>query len=248
MTSYDLSRNFWNWAFENPEKIQPAHAAIYLFAVEHCNRLGWKDKFGFPSQMTMDAVGISKYQTYTKYFNELVEFGFIKMIQKSKNQYSANIISLMCALPKNGKALDKAFIKHGVKHSEGEGVSEGKSNHESEGSIIKQYNQEPLTINQYTNNREFSEFLNQFESEVWYEQLAMNYSITLNKIQELAKTFINDRKNDMSYEEKSLSELRTWFINYIKINKDSATKTETPMERADRLIKMAEAKNQKYKL
>lgn len=145
MNGYDLSRNFWDWAFENPEIISPNHAAIYFFAVEHCNRLGWKDKFGFPSQMTMDAIGIKKHQTYIKYFNELVDIGFIKLVQKSKNQYSANIISLQNAMPKKGKALDKALIKHGAKQTETNGQSTGQSN----SSVYKQVtkNKEPLTIN-----------------------------------------------------------------------------------------------------
>jgi len=117
LNSYDLSRNFWNWAFDNPEKISPNHAAIYFFSVEHCNRLGWKEKFGLPSQMVMDAIGIKKHSTYIRYFNDLVEYKFFNLIQKSKNQYSSNIISLSFALPKKGEALDKAIAKHGVKHT-----------------------------------------------------------------------------------------------------------------------------------
>lgn len=115
MNSYDLSRNFWNWAFDNPEKINPSHAAIYFFAIEHCNRLGWKEKFGLPSYMTMEAIGIKKHQTYSKYFNDLIEYKFFNLIEKSKNQYSSNIISLVNAMPKNGQALDKANIKHRAK-------------------------------------------------------------------------------------------------------------------------------------
>jgi hypothetical protein len=123
MDIYSLSRNFWDYAFENPEKISPNHAAIFFFAIEHCNRLGWKQKFGFPSQMTMDAIGIKKHQTYIKYFEDLCEWGFFKLIQKSKNQYSANIISLVNAIPKKGKALDKAIIKHTSKQIESNGQS-----------------------------------------------------------------------------------------------------------------------------
>jgi hypothetical protein len=134
MNTFELSRNFCNWAFENPEKVHPNHYAIYFFAIEHCNRLGGKDKFGFPSQMTMEAIGIKKHQTYIKYFNDLIEFGFFKLIEKSKNQYSANIISITFAMPKKGKALDKAFIKHTAKQTESTGQSTG----QSEDSIIKQ--------------------------------------------------------------------------------------------------------------
>jgi hypothetical protein len=123
MDSYTLSRNFFNWCFENPEKISPNHSAIYFFAIEHCNRLGWRNKFGFPTQMAMDAIGIKKHQTYIRYFNDLVDWGFFNLIQKSQNQYSSNIISLISDLPKNGKALDKAIINHRAKQTETIGQS-----------------------------------------------------------------------------------------------------------------------------
>ena len=119
MNSFELSRKWFNWSFENPEKVKPIHTAIYFFAIEHCNRLGGKEKFGFPSQMTMEALGIKSYNTYSKALNNLFEWGFFEIIERSKNQYSANIISLF-APSKNDKArdkaLDKALIKHSTKH------------------------------------------------------------------------------------------------------------------------------------
>ena len=86
-SGYELSRNFWNWAFDNPEKIKPIHSAIFFFALEHCNRMGNKEKFGFPSQMTMDAIGVKKYQTYGKALHDL-ENGGLLLFMRSKNQYS----------------------------------------------------------------------------------------------------------------------------------------------------------------
>lgn len=146
MNGYELSHNWFDFCFENPEKINPTHTAIYFFAIEHCNRMGWKTKFGFPTQMAMDALGISKHSTYIKYFNDLVEWGFLILVQKSSNQYSSNIISLNFALPKKGKALAKAIVKHGEKHS----GSEGESTVIGDGSIIKQDNLE--LNNLITNN------------------------------------------------------------------------------------------------
>lgn len=118
MNSYELSRSWFDFCFENPEKIKPSHTAVYFFAIEHCNRLGWKDKFGFPTSMVMEAVGIKSYNTYTKTLNDLVSFGFIKMVEKSKNQYSANIIALSKFDKAQYKALDKALVKHSTKQSE----------------------------------------------------------------------------------------------------------------------------------
>ena len=87
LNSYELSRRWFDFAFDNPEKVSPNHVAIYFFAIEHCNRLGWKTKFGFPTQMAMDALGIKKHQTYIRYFNDLVDWNFFDLIQKSQNQY-----------------------------------------------------------------------------------------------------------------------------------------------------------------
>ena len=131
MNSYELSRAWFNFSFDNPHKIKPHHSAIYFFAIEHCNRLGWKKVFGFPTSMVLDAIGMKSYGSYKKYLDELVDFGFIKVHEYSKNQYSANIIELTLnvkALDKahdkaHDKALDKALIKHETKQRESTGQS-----------------------------------------------------------------------------------------------------------------------------
>ena len=141
MNGYELSRKFVDFSFENPSKIKPVHYALYFFSIEHCNRLGWKKEFGLPTTMTMEAIGIRSYNTYSKTFNDLVSFGFFNLIERSKNQYSANIIALSNFNKALDKALDKAFIKHDTKQSE--------STTQSIDSINK-----PITINKETINKE----------------------------------------------------------------------------------------------
>ena len=118
LNSYQLSRMWFDWSFENPERINPNHSALYFFCIEHCNRLGWKDKFGLPTTMAKEAIGIKNYRTYIKTLNELVDFGFLIMIEKSKNQYSANIVALVQNTKALTKALDKALLKHGTKQGQ----------------------------------------------------------------------------------------------------------------------------------
>lgn len=118
MNSYDLSRKWFDWTFENPERINPNHTALYFFIIEHCNRLGWKEKFGLPTTMAKEAIGIRSYNTYINTLNDLVKFGFVKLIEKSKNQYSSNIVALSNFNKAPDKALDKALIKHGTKQRE----------------------------------------------------------------------------------------------------------------------------------
>jgi len=146
LTQYELSRNFWDFAFENPELVKPTHIAIYFFALEHCNRLGWKDKFGLPTSMVIDAIGVKSYHAYKKHFDDLATWGFIKVIQYSRNQYSSNVISLSVALSKNNKALDKALSKHSTKQLESTVQSTGQSTD----SIDKQETNNNITIEPLT--------------------------------------------------------------------------------------------------
>lgn len=238
MNSYDLSRMFWDWAFDNPEKISPNHVAIFFFAVEHCNRLGWKDKFGFPSQMTMDAIGIKKHSTYIRYFDDLVEFGFFKLIQKSRNQYSSNIISLTCAMPKNGKALGKAISKHGEKQTESIGLGMGIST----GSIDKQIlNQEQyIPIKQDQPKKNVFPFLQELVKSGVPKNLAEEW-IQVRKAKRLTntKTAFNKVVSESKLANKPLSEViricverswggfnHTWNVD----DKETEAPTETTQE------------------
>jgi len=139
VSGYELSRQFFNWCYDNPEKISPTHIAMYFFIIEHCNRLGWKEKFGLPTTMVKDAIGIRNYRTYSNTLRDLVEWGFIKMIELSKNQYSSNIIAIVKNTKAHTKALDKALQKHSQK--------QGKSID----SINKQETIEQITIEQDIN-------------------------------------------------------------------------------------------------
>ena len=149
LNGYELSRDWFDYCYLNPEKIKPIHTAIYFMAIEHCNRLGWKYKFGFPTTMVMEAIGVKSYNTYIKALNDIVGWGFIEMIERSKNQYSANIVALSKYEKALYKALDKAFIKHDTKQDE------------SIDSIDKQDNKEQETIKQ-----EFEQFWSDYDKKI----------------------------------------------------------------------------------
>jgi len=200
MNSYELSRVWFNYCFDNPERIKPLHTAIYFFAIEHCNRLGWKEKFGFPSQMVMEAIGVKNWRTYSKGLLDLVDFGFIKMIEISKNQYSSNIIAIVKNTKAPTKALDKALSKHSTKQGQ------------STVSIDKQLNKEQLNKIQYTD--EIKNFTNSIlkyfpiqpkKIESWYdvtEKLMRIDNYNLDSITLIVETFTKDdfwAKNFQSY-------------------------------------------------
>ena len=162
MDVFKLSRNWFDWCFENPEKIRPTHTALYFFAIEHSNRLGWKTKFGLPTEMAKDAIGVKSWHVYMASFNDLVKWNFFKLIEKSKNQYSSNII----ALSENDKATDKALDKAMIKHLSKQQRSTYQSNNSID--IHKTINNKqetiPLLIPQGNEKKE-SEFLELIEEE-----------------------------------------------------------------------------------
>lgn len=140
MNGYDLSRQFFDWSFENPEKVSPSHIALYFWCIETANRFGWKEKFGLGTLEAKEAIGIKSYNTYIKTLHDLIEWGFIRLIQKSKNQHTANIIAISNFDKASDKALDKALIKHVIKQDE--------STSESIDSIIKLINNKQVTSKQ----------------------------------------------------------------------------------------------------
>lgn len=218
MNGYDLSRIWFDWCFENPEKIKPNHAALYFFAIEHCNRLGWKSKFGLPTEMTKDAIGIKSYNTYINTLNDLVEWGFIKMIQVSKNQYSSNII----ALSKNDKALDKALDKAIVKHV----IKQSESTSESISSINK-----PLTINHITNNVEGEEEISAYSAEE--EKLIISNYLESQDLFKLKKE-PQKKENNQSFAESLKFESQQWLESVCIQQKKSPDKI---IEKIDEFLK-----------
>jgi hypothetical protein len=166
MNSYELSRKFWDFAFENPDRIKPIHSAIYFFAIEHCNRLGWKEKFGLPSQMVMEAIGVKNWRTYSQGLNELIDFGFIKLLEKSSNQYSSNIIAIVNFTKADTKALDKALQKHGTKQGQSI-VSIDKQETKNNKFIIPTFNDVLEYCMQNNLDVDGVKFINFYESKGW---------------------------------------------------------------------------------
>ena len=226
MNGYELSRIWFNWCFENPEKIKPNHTALYFFCVEHCNRLGWKSKFGLPTTMAKEAIGIRSYNAYSQTLQDLVDWGFITMVERSKNQHSSNIVALSNFDKALDNALDKATIKHATKQSESTG--------ESIGSIDKPLTIEPLTINQ---ENSFDIFWKEYNWNVGKRQTENEWSIITKEMpSEIPKILINVpkyvvSKPDLKYRKKPENYLkeRVWQDEIVMPNA-TVKPQETPEE------------------
>lgn len=95
VSTYDLSRQWFDFVFENQDKVSGNHTALYFWLVELNNKLNWIENFGAPSTSSMAAMGNVTYKTYRKAMDDLIKWGFIKMVKESLNQYQANTIALV---------------------------------------------------------------------------------------------------------------------------------------------------------
>jgi len=111
MNGYNLIRAWYNYKFENPHKVKAKHSDFYCYLVDQWNRLGKKNSFGLPTSYTMECLNIGSYNTYKNILNDLIDFGFVKIVKDSKNQHQSKMIALSNFDKALDKALDKATIK-----------------------------------------------------------------------------------------------------------------------------------------
>lgn len=91
---FEYFKAYWDWADENPDKVNTTAAAIYFHFLHIANSLRWKESFGVTAGQTMEALGIGSVKTYRKHFDELIEYGLIEIKKRSTNQYSCHVIAL----------------------------------------------------------------------------------------------------------------------------------------------------------
>jgi hypothetical protein len=128
MNGYDLSRAWFDFAFETKE-CKTQHTALYMWMIELNNRLGWKNEFGLPTHDTMEGLSIGNKQTYLNALRDLKKWGFIKIIQESKNQFQACIVSI-CRVknaPTKHTALDNMLLQNRSGIDTSIGISTGVS-------------------------------------------------------------------------------------------------------------------------
>ena len=151
--------------------------------------------------MVLEATGIKSYSSYKKHFDEIVEFGFFKVHEYSKNQYSSNVIELTLNAKANNKALDKALSKHSTKQLQ------------STVSINKQVTIEQETIEQ--RKLSFGESLQPYVEKFGREFIKDFYYYWTEETQDKKKLKFETHKT-FSIEHR----LRTWNKNSTKFGND----------------------------
>lgn len=185
-------------------------------------------------EMTKDAIGISNYRTYSNTLSDLIEWWFIKEIQKSKNQYSSTIIAIVENTEANTKALDKALQKHSQKQSI--------STVYGTVCIDKQETIEQETINHVSENTEDKEIQNtKYNKDEWDDYLSNEWFWTL-IAKSLMEIWWKPKENTASFQkwvdktldankitrsEKDYDKLKSgliWFVEHFKVNKSKVPK------------------------
>lgn len=200
MNGYNLTRKWFDFKFDNPGVARSSHTELYFYIVDLWNRLGQKEKFGLPTAVTMECLGIGSYNTYKKTLNDLIEFGFVILIQESLNQYKSKII----AISNNDKATDKATDK-----------PLDKAHIKATDDIDKQYNKEQINnINNINkSNLDFHQIL-KFESVEWLESVSMKHKMTIEDIQKYIDEFELFLKTKQTIH-KNKNEYVNHFINWL---------------------------------
>jgi hypothetical protein len=108
---FDYFNGFWDWAQNNPEKVNPNNTSIYFYFLSVANELKWRSSFGLSSTQIMNGIGIKSYKTYKKHLDELVENGLILITKESKNQYQCNEFALVNFTEAHTKARPKHVPK-----------------------------------------------------------------------------------------------------------------------------------------
>lgn len=94
LNGYHLTTQWFKFCQSGEVVVRPIHTALYLYCIHLCNSLKWKINFGLPTDSTMGVLGMKNKKTYYTILQDLIDFGFIIMVEKSINQHTANIICL----------------------------------------------------------------------------------------------------------------------------------------------------------
>jgi len=189
MDHFKLLRDFWDFAFENPELISPNHCALYCFIINHSNRLGQKRKLGLPSGMAKEAIGIKCYKSYMKTLNDLVEWGFIEILEKSKNQYSSNIIAIAFNDKATTKAYDKAMLMQSLKQHQSNTQSTIQSTTQSNTTIDKLITNKEELITKREEKENFALSFLEINHPSDHEVLMMQFKKQINDYEKFLQMF-----------------------------------------------------------
>lgn len=154
---YDLHRLWFDFCLKNPDIVNTQHTVIYFYCVYQWSVNQYNNKFQLQSKHAMIATGIKKHQTFSKAFKQLVEWGFVNIIEKCNNQYTQNIIKLV--LPKKHK-INTNTIKNDTLNNND---SPDNLVHVSNNSTTQTKNENNIKVIETDTNKSKNDQLNKFD-------------------------------------------------------------------------------------
>lgn len=98
INGYELTKFFYNELETNEvlqSKCKPTHVSLFMWIVELQNRIGWKlNTIGLPTHNSMTFSCIGNDTTYRNCIRDLVSWGLIIEVTKSKNQHQSRKVSI----------------------------------------------------------------------------------------------------------------------------------------------------------
>lgn len=198
MNTFKLMSAYWEISSANPGKLKPNHASLYFYIMNLANKLSWKPEFGFPTLFAMEETNIRSRHTLNKILLDLQEFGLIKIVEDSKNQYTSKIIAMIKTYTADDTANechDKNI--HGTIHSTIHGTIHGTS------TIDKPINNKTIKTNKHIPAHDFEN----------YDKVDLPLGV---KKEERKKSSAQKKKEEIPTEVE--------FINYALENKPNVSK------------------------
>lgn len=93
---------------ENNPRFSSYHIALLWHILQTSNRLNWQTEFTLYTERALNLAGFSNSKTYWKALNALEKFGFIKITERSINQYTRNIIEICW------RKFDEALLQQSI--------------------------------------------------------------------------------------------------------------------------------------
>jgi len=156
---YTLSKFIFDFSFETHD-MKSNHIALLFWVLNVANRSGWKRVLSIPNDWTMEATGIGNKNTLKKCYEDLVNWKFIKWVEKSRNQYTANRIEICRTKsePAQTQALTQALYQHctSIENSNVPAMTPYINNINIE--TIRLSNQQTIKMELYFNKKDFDNY------------------------------------------------------------------------------------------
>lgn len=221
--SYIYHRQWFNFQHENMDHVKTNHIALYLYIVEINNRLAWVKHFGITMRECMDGMRCKSRTTYSNTLHDLINWGFIKIVKPSKNQYQCNVIALPILRQDKLTFFDKSVIKNQEIYQKSlykNYTGTGASTDTGTGASTDTIHQTSLQIynTPISNNIAFVDVINFFVNSDIKRGLELSLKITGPDLEKMFEAFFKLKNETGKFDGKDCAGICEYFSNWLPGN------------------------------